>query len=78
MVFWLLLSSHLDDPVGQGEGQASQDETVQEGDDGQDEGPADAASAEVVVVGVGAADASDVVVIPAGGEGQNADGQTNA
>ena len=62
--------------MGQGEGQAAEDPAVEEGDDGENEGPADSAVAELVVVGI-AADGADVVVVPTGGEGQDADGQAD-
>ena len=76
MRFWHWLWP--DDPMREGECQASEDPAVEEGDDGEDEAPPDAAGAEAVVLGLSAADALHVVVVPAGGERQDADRHANA
>ncbi len=67
-----------DRPVGEREREAAEDPAVEEGDDGENEGPPDAAVAKAVVGGRGAADAANVVVVPAGGEGEDADRQADA
>ena len=64
-------------PVCEGEGEDSEDPAVEEGDDGEDEGPPDAAVAEAVVGRVGPADAAHVVVVPPRRERQDPDGQAD-
>ena len=61
----------------EGEGEDAEDPAVKEGDDGEDEGPPDAAVAEAVVGRVGPADAAHVVVVPPRRERQDADGQAD-
>ena len=64
-------------PVCEGEGEDSEDPAVEERDDGEDEGPPDAAVAEAVVGRVGPADAAHVVVVPPRRERQDPDGQAD-
>ena len=64
-------------PVGQGECQAPEDPGVQDGHCRQDEGPPDPAVPQPVVLRVGPADPSHVVVVPASGETQDADRHTH-
>ena len=56
----------------------TQDDRIEQCDDCQSEGPANSTTAQLVVVSLGPADSPHLVVVPASGEGEEADQQTEA
>ena len=80
-VGWLvssLLLQHLELLGGQSEGQEAEDDGVEQGDDGQSEGPADATGAQPVVIRLGSTHSSHLVIVPASGEGEQTNEETEA
>merc|ERR1719397_1080957 len=64
-----LLHHHLQLLACKCKRKAAKDDRVEESNDGQDEGPADTAAAELEVVRLGPAHPPHLVIVPAGGEG---------
>ena len=73
-----LLQHYLQLLCSESEGQESQDDRVKQCDDSQSEGPANSTAAQLVVVSLGTTDSSHLVIVPPGGEGEEADQQTQA
>merc|ERR1719411_1854738 len=76
-VGWLL-QHHLHLLFSQSEGQEAQDDRVKQSDDGQGKGPANSTTSQLVVVSLGTTDSSDLVIVPAGREGEETDQETQS
>lgn len=80
-VSWLMSSfvlKHLELLGGQSQGEEAEDEGVQQGDDGQGEGPADATGAQLIIVCLGTTHSPHLVIVPASGEGEQTNQETEA
>merc|ERR1719273_870735 len=73
-----LFQHHLHLLCSQGEGQEAQDDRVKQCDDSQGKGPANSTASKLVVVSLWTTDSPDLVIVPAGREGEETDQQTEA